>query len=354
MTHEPIAALQEALASHEAMLVESAPARRYLTGFPSSDGAVVITPQDACFLTDFRYIEKARETVTACRVEMTVDPMAQIAALIDGCDTLYVEPSCTSVRRLAVLAEKLADVTVVTDDRMERKLTALRQRKSERELVAIRAAQALTDETFSYILERIEEGRSERDIMLDMEFYMRRRGSEGVAFDTIVVAGRHSSMPHGVPTDSPVRRGDFVTMDFGAVVDGYCADMTRTVAVGDVTEEMRTVYNTVLTAQTAALAAIRPTAVCKEIDAIARGIIDGAGYRGCFGHGLGHSVGLEIHESPAFNMRCETPLATGMVMTVEPGIYLDGRFGVRIEDMVAVTPDGCENLTHSEKTLIVL
>lgn len=351
---QAIAALQAALAPNEAMLVESGASRRYLTGFASSDGAVVITPRDAVFLTDFRYIEKARATVTACRVEMTTDPMAQIAAAIDGCDTLYVEPSHTSLQRHAALARALEDVTVSADDRMQRQLIALRQRKSAAELDAIRAAQALTDDTFAYILERIEAGRTEREIMLDMEFYMRRRGSEGVAFDTIVVAGSHSSMPHGVPTDTPIAYGDFVTMDFGAVVDGYRADMTRTVAVGSVTDEMRAVYDTVLAAQTAALAAIRPDAVCKEIDAIARGMIDDAGYRGCFGHGLGHSVGLEIHESPAFNMRCETPLAVGMVMTVEPGIYLDGRFGVRIEDMVAVTSDGCDNLTGSPKELIVL
>lgn len=351
---QPIAALQAALAPHEAMLVESGASRRYLTGFASSDGAVVITPQDAVFLTDFRYIEKARATVTACRVEMTTDPMAQIAAVIGGCDTLYIEPSHTSLQRHAALARALESVTVSTDDRMQRELIALRQRKSAQELDAIRAAQALTDETFSYILERIEAGRTEREIMLDMEFYMRARGSEGVAFDTIVVAGSHSSMPHGVPTDTPIARGDFVTMDFGAVVDGYRADMTRTVAVGDVSDEMRAVYDTVLAAQTAALAVIRPAAVCKEIDAVARRLIDDAGYRGCFGHGLGHSVGLEIHESPAFNMRCDTPLAVGMVMTVEPGIYLDGRFGVRIEDMVVVTADGCDNLTHSEKELIIL
>ena len=351
---QPIAALQTALAPHEAMLVEYGASRQYLTGFASSDGAVVITPQDAVFLVDFRYIEKARATVTACRVEQTVNPMEQLAAAIGGCDTLYVEPSHMSLQRHAALTRALEGITVSADDRMQRELVALRQRKSSRELAAIRAAQALTDDTFSYILERIEAGRTEREIMLDMEFYMRAHGSEGIAFDTIVVAGRHSSMPHGVPTDTPVAHGDFVTMDFGAVVDGYRADMTRTVAVGSVTDEMRAVYDTVLAAQTAALAVIRPDAVCREIDAVARQLIDDAGYRGRFGHGLGHGVGLEIHESPAFNMRCDTPLAVGMVMTVEPGIYLDGRFGVRIEDMVAVTPDGCENLTHSEKGLIIL
>ena len=190
--------------------------------------------------------------------------------------------------------------------------------------------------------------------MLDMEFYMRRRGSEGVSFDFIVVSGKNSSLPHGVPTDKPVEPGDFVTMDFGALIGGYHADMTRTVAVGRVSDEQRRAYETVLAAQNAAIAAVAPGKVCRDIDRIARDMIDNAGYAGRFGPGRGHSVGVEIHESPAFNTRCETVLAPGMVMTVEPGVYLEGQFGLRIEDMVYVTENGCEDLTASRKDLIVL
>jgi Xaa-Pro aminopeptidase len=190
--------------------------------------------------------------------------------------------------------------------------------------------------------------------MLDMEFFMRKQGSEGVSFDFIVVSGKNSSLPHGVPTNKLIENGDFITMDFGAVVNGYRSDMTRTVAVGSVNDEQKRVYDTVLMAQKEALKAIAPEKVCKDIDAVARNIINNAGYEGCFGHGLGHSVGIEIHENPAFNTRCETVLQSGMIMTVEPGIYIENKFGVRIEDMVCVTEDGCVNLTKSTKDLIVL
>ena len=183
---------------------------------------------------------------------------------------------------------------------------------------------------------------------------MRRMGSEGVSFDFIVVSGKNSSLPHGVPTDKVVERGDFVTMDFGAVVGGYHSDMTRTIAVGEASDEMRLVYDTVLKAQLESEKVIRAGAVCQDVDKVARDIINAAGYEGCFGHGLGHSVGVEIHENPAFSPRCETVLKPGMVMTVEPGIYLENKFGVRIEDMVYVTETGSLNLTTSKKELIIL
>ena len=190
--------------------------------------------------------------------------------------------------------------------------------------------------------------------MLLMEFYIRKLGSEGVAFDFVVVSGKNSSMPHGVPTDKPINDGDFITMDFGAVVSGYRSDMTRTVAVKHVSDKQKEVYNTVLSAQYAALDAIKPGVKCLEIDKISRDLIYGAGYEGCFGHGLGHGVGIEIHENPAFNMINETILEKGMVLTVEPGIYLENEFGVRIEDMVYITEDSYVNITKSPKELIVL
>lgn len=218
----------------------------------------------------------------------------------------------------------------------------------------MKEAQRLTDETFKYITARIEEGRTEREIMLDMEFYMRRLGSEGVSFDFIVVSGKNSSLPHGVPTDKKVERGDFITMDFGAVVGGYRSDMTRTVALGSIDDEQKKVYDTVLKAQLAGIKAVKAGVVCKDVDKISRDIIYSAGYEGCFGHGLGHSVGIEIHERPLFNTRCDTVLKAGMVMTVEPGIYIENKYGVRIEDMVYVTENGCIDLTNSPKELICL
>lgn len=352
----PLQALRAALDPHTALLVESEPNRFYLTGFASSDGLLIVTPEKATFLIDSRYSEKAAEVIEGVDVRRSSYRIEEIGeALSDaGCTHLFVEANSTSIRRLAALRAGLPGITIDESDRYDRKLVELRQIKSARELSLLRQAQQLTDETFSYILEHIEAGRSERDIMLDMEFYMRRRGSEGVSFDFIVVSGKNSSLPHGVPTDKLVEPGDFVTMDFGALIGGYHADMTRTVAVGHVSDEQRRAYETVLAAQNAAIAAVAPGKVCRDIDRIARDMIDNAGYAGRFGHGLGHSVGVEIHESPAFNTRCETILAPGMVMTVEPGVYLEGQFGLRIEDMVYVTENGCEDLTASRKDLIVL
>ena len=352
----PLPALRQRLEPHTALLVESPATRFYLTGFASSDGLLVVLPDRAVFLIDSRYSEKAAMTVTDAEVRQSRYQLAEIAELLQdaGCRRLYVETEHTSIRRLASLRQGLPAVEVAEDDRYDRLLTELRRIKSSHELMLLRQAQALTDETFTYILDRIEAGRTERDVLLDMEFYMRRRGSEGVSFDFIVVSGKNSSLPHGVATDKVIEKGDFLTMDFGAVVGGYHADMTRTVAVGSVSDEQRRAYETVLAAQTAALAAVAPGRVCRDIDRIARDIIDSAGYAGCFGHGLGHSVGVEIHESPAFSPRCETVLQPGMVMTVEPGVYLEGRFGLRIEDMVAVTENGCENLTASPKELLIL
>ncbi len=345
--------LKNALGSGEALLIKSAENRRYLTGFSSSAGAVLITRNSACLLIDFRYFEMAKKAVNSCETRLCRSIFEEIKA-VEGIKNLYVETAETSLCAAADLKEKLEGIEISADNKFQKMLEEMRAVKSSEELASIRAAQKLTDEGFSYILARIEKGRTEREIALDLEFFMRRQGSEGVAFDFIVVSGKNSSLPHGVPTEKPIENGDFITMDFGAVIDGYRSDMTRTVALGEVTEEQKKVYNTVLAAQEAALDAIRPGAICKDIDKIARDIIDGAGYEGCFGHGLGHSVGLEIHESPAFNTVCKTSLREGMVITVEPGIYLENRFGVRIEDMIAVTPCGCENLTASRKDLIIL
>ncbi len=348
--------LQKELGDGEALLVSSVPNRFYLTGLETSDGYVFVSRSEAVFLIDFRYVEKARQTVSSCEVRLSVKPLDELRALCEklGVHTLYVESERLSIALFRCFSEALRPTELSDSDRFDKLLGELRSVKSADELACIKRAQAMTDETFSYILPRITAGRTEREVMLDMEFYMRRLGSEGVSFDFIVVSGKNSSLPHGVPTDKKIENGDFVTMDFGAVCGGYHSDMTRTVAVGHVSDEQKHVYETVLAAQKAALDAIRPWAVCKEIDAVARVLIDNAGYKGCFGHGLGHSVGVEIHEQPALNTRCEAPLRPGTVMTVEPGIYSENRFGVRIEDMVYITENGYENLTHSPKELLVL
>ena len=349
-------AIQAALPPHSALLVESAANRFYLTGFRSSAGFILLSRDKAAFYVDFRYTEKAKHTIRHCPVYRSERPMQEIRAFLteQGVTTLFVETDSTSVARMRTLRDALDGVTVTDEDTFDRLIEQMRQVKAPAEIAAVRQAQRLTDDTFSYILDRIAAGRTEREIMLDMEYYIRRLGSDGVAFDFIVVSGKNSSVPHGTPTDKPLETGDFVTMDFGGAVDGYRADMTRTVAIGAVSEEQRRVYDTVLTAQKAALTAIRADLVCKDVDKIARDIINAAGYEGCFGHGLGHSVGIEIHETPSLSPRCDATLKPGVVMTVEPGIYLEGRFGVRIEDMVVITENGCENFTKSRKDLILL
>lgn len=349
--------IQSILAEGEAALVLSGANRFYLTGFASSDGALLITPRRAVFLIDFRYVEMARAAVHHTEVILMERKLAQIAALCaeEKVTHLFVETYSMDLSTYSQIARVLKDITVSADDsRLDAALTDARAVKTRDELANIIAAQKMTDETFTYITERLTPGRTEREVALDMEFYMRRLGSEGVSFDFIVVSGKNSSLPHGVPTDKKIEVGDFVTMDFGAVVNGYRSDMTRTVAIGRVDDDQRKVYETVLAAQTAALEYLRAGVKGSDADRVARDLIYGAGYEGCFGHSLGHSVGIEIHESPTCSPRCDTPLAAGTVMTCEPGIYLENRFGVRIEDMVYITEDGCENLTKSRKDLLIL
>lgn len=348
--------LKKELEKDSALLISDSAARFYVTGFDSSAGYVLITRNTAHFLIDFRYFEKAGKTVTSCEVALSVKPFEEIKQICEkeGVKNLYIESTHTTLSDYKTLCEKLSPVNVLNNDRFDKILCSLRAVKSKRELEYINEAQKLTDRTFSYITSRIAKGMTEREIMLDMEFFMRRLGSQGVSFDFIVVSGKNSSLPHGVPTDKKIERGDFITMDFGAVVNGYRSDMTRTVAVGTVSDEQRLVYETVLKAQNNAIKAIKSGAVCSNIDKTARDIIDGAGFEGCFGHALGHSVGIEIHESPVFSPRCRTVLEKGNVMTVEPGIYIENKFGVRIEDMVFVTENSCTDITKSTKELLIL
>lgn len=356
MLKDRIKAVQKELNKNEALFIESAPSRYYLTGFNSSAGIIFITREKSVFLIDFRYFEKAKETVDSADVVLLESPKKQLSDIVknEGITKIFTEPRQIPVSRFNNLKLMFPNTEISDDPKIEDRILEMRAVKSETELSSIIAAQKLTDETFEYICKKITPGKTEREIMLDMEFFIRKSGSEGIAFDFIVVSGKNSSLPHGVPTNKKIEKGDFVTMDFGAVVNGYRSDMTRTVAVSTVSDEQIKVYNTVREAQTAALKAAKPGLICKDVDKIARDIINTAGYECCFGHGLGHSVGIEIHENPSFNTRCETRLSPGMIMTVEPGIYLENKFGVRIEDMIYITENGSIDLTHSPKELIVL
>lgn len=229
----------------------------------------------------------------------------------------------------------------------------MRQVKTEEEIERIAKAESIGDMAFSHIVKHLKVGMTELEVAAELEYVMKRAGASGLSFDTIAASGRNSALPHAMPSSRALENGDFLTMDFGCVYEGYCSDMTRTVLIGDrLTEKQKEIYDTVLKSQLAALAMIRPGVKCSEIDKCARDMIRNAGYGEYFGHGLGHSVGLFIHEEPRLSARCDAVLQTGITVTVEPGIYLTGEFGVRIEDLVVVTEDGYRNLTASPKELI--
>lgn len=340
----------------DAALITSEQNRRYYTGFHSTAGILFVTREAAYFLIDFRYIEAARAQIAGCEVLLLENTQRSLQALCakHGVKTVGAENSYLTLTDFNRYSELLGAASLDAGGAADRAILAQRRRKTPDEAAKIRAAQALTEETFDYILGRIQPGKTEREIALDMEFFMRGRGAEAVSFDFIVVSGKNSSRPHGTPSSKKIEKGDFVTMDFGAVFEGYHSDMTRTVAVGQVNERQRLVYETVLAAQLAGIAAVRPGRPCSEVDAAARGVIDAAGFEGCFGHGLGHSLGVEIHEEPRFSAPSKALVEAGLVMTVEPGCYLEGEFGCRIEDMLYITESGVENLTHSPKNLIIL
>lgn len=356
MIKERILKLQETLKSGQAFWVSSGSNRFYLTGFNSSAGSVLITKNKAVFFIDFRYFEKAKQVVNSCEVVLFDKGDKGIYEFCkqEKVKTIFIEASSISLVHHKYLSDLFTDIKISTENVLDLNLNQMRATKSELELQYIREAQSLTEQTLDYILPRIHTGRTEREVMLDMEFFMRGLGAEGVSFDFIVVSGKNSSLPHGVPTDKKIERGDFVTMDFGGIVNGYCSDMTRTVAVGSVSDEQRFVYDTVLNAQLAAIDNIKAGAICGDMDKIARDIIYDAGFKGCFGHSLGHSVGIDVHEAPNLSPNNQSVLEVGNVVTVEPGIYIENKFGVRIEDMVYVTKDGCINLTNSKKDLLVL
>lgn len=353
-----VAALAARLAAFaDGALIEFKENRWYFTGFPSSAGVLLVTKQNAVFLTDSRYIEAARNGVypeVAVR-ELTSLPTQLPALLAElGVRTLAIEAEHTTIARRKALCGMVGSVTLEESGLLDQAVTQLRAVKSREEVSHIIAAQRIAEQAFETTLGEIRPGMTEREIALSLDFHMLRLGADALSFETIAVSGENSSKPHGVPGNRAVCKGDFITMDFGAVVNGYHSDMTRTVAVGSVTQAQRDVYETVLAAQGAMLGVIREGQRCADVDAAAREVIAQAGYGDFFRHGAGHSVGLEIHELPSLSPASTDTLAAGNVVTAEPGIYLPGRFGVRIEDMAYVTQAGHENLTCAPKALVIL
>ncbi|MDL2294494.1 aminopeptidase P family protein [Ruminococcaceae bacterium OttesenSCG-928-D13] len=343
-------------AGFEAAYIGTEANRFYLLDFDAGDaGHLLVLPNELVYIIDSRYIEIAQREITDARVVLEEDAMAQLAAELKaaGATRLYLEdgmPIAGWNRLKGWIPGVEYDVTSTLGDT----LVGLRQIKDAEELARMRKAQQITDACFTHILSFIKPGVREIDLMLEMEHFMRSHGAEKLAFDTICVAGPNTSLPHGVPGEYKVQPGDFITMDFGAKYKGYCADMTRTVALGEPGEEKRKVYDTVLKAHLAGIEAACAGKTGKDVDKVARDLIGAAGYAGAFGHGLGHAVGIDVHEDPRFSPKCADIVRAGMMMTVEPGIYLAGKFGCRIEDMVLITEDGCEPMPTSEKQLIIL
>ena len=354
--NERVKRLAATLEKGQAALILSQANRLYYTDFDADAGALWVTADDACFLTDFRYIEAAEKAVRGVRCVQSNRLFADAIAALKkaGVEQLFLEDETLTVAERRRFLRAADGVELVCDHTLCRTVWNHRRVKDAAEKARIEAAQAITDDGFSYILSRIAVGRTERDIALDLEMYMRRQGADSMAFDIIAASGENGSLPHAVPSDRALCRGDFLTLDFGATVDGYRSDMTRTVALGEIDDEQRCVYDTVLRAQQVCLSGLRAGLTGDEGDRLARAVIEDAGYGDAFGHSTGHGVGIDIHEQPRLSPRADEVLCPGHVVTVEPGIYLAGRFGVRIEDMVMITENGCYNFTKSEKQLILL
>ncbi|MGM9625329.1 MAG: M24 family metallopeptidase [Eubacteriales bacterium] len=339
----------------DAVLLTSEMHQFYMTGFNIQDGYVAVLRDRAFVFVDFRYIEAAQANIdtNAFTIHMNTslqfirDTLADAGAGYVGFEDRFVTVSMYEYLK-KVFGEKLRLLPIggLLEDQ--------RTTKTEYELDMIKKAQSIGDAAFDHILGFITPERTETEIALELEYRMKKLGASGTSFSTICISGAATSLPHGEPQNRKIEPG-FLTMDFGCIYNGYCSDMTRTVAVGKVTQEMRDVYATVLAAQNAVLEKIDWHSDCGEMDKIARDIIDGAGYKGAFGHSLGHGVGLYIHEMPRMSTGAfGNVLENGYVVTVEPGIYLAGRFGVRIEDMVIIHHNRAEDITHAPKNLILL
>ncbi|MET0603591.1 MAG: Xaa-Pro peptidase family protein [Baekduia sp.] len=339
----------------DALLVTNLVNVRWLTGFSGSNGLALVGPGDQrLFLTDFRYLTQSAEQLDAgWRREIAPELLPAVAQALGGGDgtalRLGFDDASMSVKDHATLAGRLVEgVELVAAGGAVEQLRAV---KDAGELDKIRAAAKLADAALTEVLSRGLVGRTERDVALDLEVTMRKAGAEAASFAPIVAAGEHSALPHAVPRDVAIPAGTLVTIDWGAQLDGYASDCTRTYATGELDPRDREIYEVVLRAQEISLAAVRAGAGGREVDAVAREIITAAGHGEHFGHGLGHGVGAEVHEGPRLSQRSDSTLAAGQVVTVEPGVYVPGAVGVRIEDLAIVTDDGCEVLTGLPKQL---
>ena len=339
----------------DGLLLTSRYSRYYGAEYDIAEGVAIVTKAGCRYFTDSRYIEPAQNNIQGFEV-LLIDRANNYYKRINdaiaefGVTKLGYEEAYLTVAELMGYEKNLYAKLVP----MNAPIYALRSVKEDWELALMRKAQEITDKSFAELLTKIKVGMTEKEIQAELIYCQLKNGADGLAFDPIVVSGPNTSVPHGVAGDRVIQPGDFITMDFGAAYKGYCSDMTRTVAVGYATEEMEKVYYTVLKAQEAALAASKPGMKGKDIDAVARNVIAEAGYGQYFGHGYGHGLGLEVHEAPNCGASSEPEILPGSVCSAEPGIYIAGKFGVRIEDVVIFTENGVENITRSPKNLIIV
>ena len=339
----------------DGLLLTSRYSRHYGAEFDIAEGIAIVTKKGCRYYTDSRYIESAQKNLKGFEV-LDVRRGRDYAARLNesiadfGVTTLGYEENYLTAAELQNFQEKLNAKLVPFNDR----IYGFRAVKEDWEIDRMRKAQKIADQAFQEVLPRIKAGMTELEVQAELIYCMYKNGAQGLSFDPIVVSGPNTSMPHGVAGDRVLEEGDFLTMDFGVLYQGYCSDTTRTVAIGYATEEMKKVYNVVLEAQKAGIAATRAGVTGQAVDGAARKVIVDAGYGEYFGHGYGHSLGLEIHEAPNMNMANDQPLPAGVVCSAEPGIYLPGKFGVRIEDVTILTEDGCEDITGITRDLIIL
>nr|WP_326126484.1 GNAT family N-acetyltransferase [uncultured Oscillibacter sp.] len=341
----------------DAMLLSCEANRFYASGFHSSgtDGMALVTRNRNYYFTDSRYTEAAGRAVRDAELREVGGRIGYSTRLKEAIaeqsiERMGYEDAYMTVKEYETYRQALPCELVPAAELLQE----LRRVKDREELAVMTAAQRIAERALEDILKEIRPGVTEREIAARLQYLMLHYGAENMSFDPIVVSGPNGSLPHGVPSEREIRSGEFVTMDFGCIYRGYCSDMTRTVAVGSVTEEMRAVYETVLAAQKAGIAAARAGVTGRDVDGAARQVIADAGYGAYFGHGFGHGVGVEIHEAPTASSANDKPLPAGAVISAEPGIYLPGKLGVRIEDVIVITEDGCENLTRAPKELLIL
>lgn len=341
-----------------AALILSKNNRLYFSGFESSDGAILFTQKEIYFLVDFRYYEAAKNKVKNMKVVLTNSFSETLKKLLadQNIKNILIENNFVTLshfKSLKAIFHSLG-VSILECNALDELISEMRMIKSDDEIKKIKTAQEIAEWAFNNVLKEIKVGIPEKNLAAKLEYFLRKEGASSSAFDLIVLSGKNTSLPHGVPTDKTIEQGDFVTIDMGAVFEGYRSDMTRTIAVGNVGAEQKDVYNVVLKAQLEALSKIKPGVSCSDLDRSARQIIDSTKFKGTFGHSLGHGVGIDIHELPSVSKHSNLTLQEGMVITIEPGVYLENKFGVRTEDMVLVQNNGYKNFVTITKNLIVL